>query len=148
MGNGYTKQPIIGFSSAPAGGVTAVGVASITTNYIGCGGDTGGKIAAIDLINPGCGYTVPPLITIRDGGGTGAAATASIETTPGSGSISGIITVTDGGVGYTTNPRVTFDAPIPEYPTFDVTYNTFDQTNYTFDNNGSPTGFTLSLIHI
>ena len=142
MGNGYTKQPIIGFSSAPAGGVTAVGVASITTNYIGCSGDTGGKIAAIDLINPGCGYTVPPLITIRDGGGTGAAATASIETTPGSGSISGIITVTDGGVGYTTDPRVTFDAPIPEYPTFDVTYNTFDQTNYTFDNNGSPTGFT------
>ena len=144
MGSGYTKQPIIGFSSAPAGGVTAVGIASITTSYIGCGGfSNSGKIEAINLINPGCGYTVPPWITIqtRDGDtGVGAAATVSIERTAGSGSISGIITVTDGGSGYTTNPTVTFDAPIPNYPTFDVNYNSFDQTNYTFDNRG-PVGF-------
>ena len=140
MGNGYRKQPIIGFSSAPAGGVTAVGIASITTDYIGCNGFTNtGKIEAIDLINPGCGYTIAPWVTIqaRDGDtGVGAAATASI----GSGSISGIITVTDGGSGYTTNPHVIFDAPIPNYPTYDVDYNTFDQTGYTFDNQG-PVGF-------
>ena len=142
MGSGYTAQPIIGFSSAPSGGITAVGVASITTEYIGCSGITGGKIEAINLINPGCGYTVPPWITIQGGGGVGAAATASIETTTGSGSISGIITVTNGGAGYSTDPQVRFDAPIPNFPQFDVTYNTFDQTNYTFDNNGGPVGFT------
>jgi len=104
MGSGYTKQPIIGFSSAPAGGITAVGVASITTSYIGCSGINGGKIASINITNPGCGYTEPPWITIREGGGTGAAATAGIGTT---GSI-GIVTITSGGSGYTTNPNITF----------------------------------------
>ena len=38
MGNSYETLPQIGFSSAPDGGVTAVGIASITTDYIGCGG--------------------------------------------------------------------------------------------------------------
>jgi hypothetical protein len=104
MGSEYTKQPIIGFSSAPAGGITAVGVASITTSYIGCSGINGGKIASINITNPGCGYTEPPWITIREGGGTGAAATAGIGTT---GSI-GIVTITSGGSGYTTNPNITF----------------------------------------
>ena len=106
MGNGYTRQPIIGFSSAPAGGVTAVGIASITTEYIGCKGSDSGKIEAINIINPGCGYTVAPWITIqaRDGDtGVGAAATAGIST-----GVIGIVTVTDGGSGYTTNPAIRF----------------------------------------
>ena len=47
MGNGYTMPPIIGFSSAPAGGTTAAGVASITTDFVNCDGLKGGKIAAI-----------------------------------------------------------------------------------------------------
>jgi len=103
MGNGYTKQPIIGFSSAPAGGVTAVGIASITSEYIGCGGGSSGKIEAINIINPGCGYTIAPWVTIQGGGGTGAAATVGIAT----GTI-GIVTITSGGSGYTTNPAITF----------------------------------------
>ena len=103
MGNGYTKQPIIGFSSAPAGGVTAAGIASITTEYIGCGGDESGKIQAINIINPGCGYTVAPWITIQGGGGVGAAATAGIAT-----GVIGIVTITSGGSGYTTNPAMRF----------------------------------------
>ena len=103
MGNGYTKQPIIGFSSAPAGGVTAVGIASITSEYIGCGGESSGKIEAINIINPGCGYTIAPWVTIQGGGGAGAAATVGIAT----GTI-GIVTITSGGSGYTTNPAITF----------------------------------------
>lgn len=104
MGNNYNRQPIIGFSSAPAGGVTAVGIASLTSEYIGCGGGDSGKIEAINIINPGCGYTVAPWITIqaRDSG-VGAAATAGIST-----GVIGIVTVTSGGSGYTTNPAIRF----------------------------------------
>ena len=103
MGNGYTKQPIIGFSSAPAGGITAVGIASITNQYIGCGGADSGKIQSINIINPGCGYTIAPWVTIQGGGGTGAAATVGIAT----GTV-GVVTVTSGGSGYTTNPAIRF----------------------------------------
>ena len=38
MGGSYTSQPTIGISSAPSGGITAVGIASITTNYVNCNG--------------------------------------------------------------------------------------------------------------
>ena len=105
MGSGYTSQPQIGFSSAPAGGVTAVGVASVTGLYGECSVDgVGGKVAAINLINAGCGYTVAPWVTIYEGGGMGAGATAGITT---SGAVQ-FITVTDGGAGYSTAPSVTF----------------------------------------
>ena len=103
MGNGYTSQPIIEFSSAPVGGITATGVASITERYINAHGEYGGKIESINIINPGCGYTVAPWITINGGGGIGAAATVGIST----GTV-GIVTVTFGGSGYTTNPSVSF----------------------------------------
>jgi len=103
MGNGYTSQPIIEFSSAPVGGITATGVASITDRYINASGEYGGKIESINIINPGCGYTVAPWITINGGGGIGAAATVGIST----GTV-GIVTVTSGGSGYTTNPSVSF----------------------------------------
>jgi hypothetical protein len=91
MGGSYTSQPTIGISSAPSGGITAVGIASITTNYVNCNGQNGGKIQAINLINAGCGYTVAPWVTIQGGGGVGAAATAGITT----GSV-GVVTVTSG----------------------------------------------------
>ena len=107
MGGSYEAQPVIGFSSAPDGGTTAVGVASLTNIYTNCNGEYGGKVAYINLTNPGCGYTEPPWITIRGGGGTGAAATAGICTT---GSV-GIVTITSGGSGYTTNPVMHFLQP-------------------------------------
>ena len=107
MGNAYKSQPVIGFSSAPAGGTTASGIASITYDYIGCGGEKGGKIETINLINAGCGYTVEPAISITGGGGLGAGATAGITT---SGSIQ-FVTVTDGGSGYISPPTVTIAAP-------------------------------------
>ena len=127
MGGSYEKQPVIGFSSAPAGGVTAVGVASITNIYTNCNGQYGGKIAHINLINAGCGYTEAPWITIQGGGGVGAAATAGIAT----GTIQ-YITVTDGGSGYTTAPNVSFQTF-----TFDDTHATFDSNELSFDNDGS-----------
>ena len=39
---GMVITPLIGFSSAPTGGTTAVGLISITTDFIGCGGSKDG----------------------------------------------------------------------------------------------------------
>jgi len=39
----------------------------------------GGKITAIDVGNPGAGYTEPPTVTITGGGGSGATATTTIQ---------------------------------------------------------------------
>ena len=109
MGNSYTMPPIIGFSSAPAGGTTAVGVASITNDFINCDGLFGGKVAAILLTNAGSGYTEAPTVTIQGGGGAGAAATVGIATT--TGSIQTISIASTPGAGYTANPTIVFGQP-------------------------------------
>ena len=108
MGGGYTSHPTVAISSAPAGGVDAEAVAVLTSDYIGCDGTKGGTITAIHLTNPGCGYTVNPIITITGGGGGGATAeVVGIET------IGGIhpITVTSGGSGYVGAPTVGISTP-------------------------------------
>ena len=110
MGKKYSKIPEISFTAAPAGGVTAVGVASITNQYVNCNGLYGGKVLSINLINAGCGYTVAPMITFqsaKDDIGVGAAATAGIVTT---GSVMRI-DITGGGSGYFQAPTVTFSSP-------------------------------------
>ena len=110
MGKKYSKRPEVGFTSAPEGGITATGIASITNQFINCNGLYGGKVAAIWLTNAGCGYTVPPMINITTSKGdigSGAAATAGIVTT---GSVISIA-VTDGGSGYSEAPNVWFDMP-------------------------------------
>ena len=104
MGGGYTSIPDVGFSSAPSGGTTAIGIASITDRYYNCLGDASGKVAAVNLINAGCGYTVAPWVNITGGGGSGAAATTGINTT---GAVMSVV-VNDGGSGYSTAPSVTF----------------------------------------
>jgi hypothetical protein len=53
--------------------------------------------------NAGTSYTVPPVITISGGGGTGATATAVIDT-----GVVTSVTVTNPGTGYTSTPTVTF----------------------------------------
>ena len=60
------------------------------------------------MTNAGANYTSPPIITISGGGGTGAAATCSIEK-----SYKGVIrfTMTDNGIGYGTAPTVTVAQP-------------------------------------
>lgn len=107
MGGGYSSAPKVGFSSAPPGGVTAVGIASITNDFVGCDGTKGGSVNSILLSNVGSGYTVAPSIVISGGGGDGAAATTGLTTNT---SISGI-TITASGSGYIENPTITFSSP-------------------------------------
>ncbi len=110
MGVGYKSNPLVAISSAPSGGINAVGVASIANTWIDC--DTGlidNKISAIHIANAGAGYTLAPWLTIQDptGMGVGAAGTVGITTL---GSV-GIVTITGGGSGYTTHPTFTISAP-------------------------------------
>ena len=74
MGAGYTSEPTVAISSAPAGGIDAKAVAEISYDYVGCEGTKGGSVKEIYLTNPGCGYTVKPTVTITGGGGGGATA--------------------------------------------------------------------------
>ena len=99
-GSGYTSAPTVTISTSPTGnaGDNAVAVGFLTTRA---------RITSLErilLTNAGAGYTVAPTITISGGGGTGAAATCSIETTS-----SGVLrfVITDGGIGYGTAPMVT-----------------------------------------
>jgi hypothetical protein len=101
-GYGYTKTPTVTLSPSPAGGTNAYAVA-ITSSY--------GSLRSIKdilIVNPGSGYTVAPTVTISGGGGVGASATCSIET-----SVSGItgITMINQGSGYVTKPLIIFTSP-------------------------------------
>ena len=69
-GTGYTSVPTVAFT-APTSGVTATGVAVIGS----------GAVTSITLTNPGDGYTAAPTISFSGGGGTSAAATATIAST-------------------------------------------------------------------
>ena len=102
-GEDYTSLPRVAISSAPSGGVTAIGIASMTDDIVDYDGVKSSKIQRIDIINPGSGYTVAPSIVVVGGGGAGFAATATIS----DGAI-GIVTITSGGTGYSTVPTITF----------------------------------------
>jgi hypothetical protein len=82
------------------------------------GGTSGGPIHP----DPGNGYTTPPAVTFSGGGGSGAAATATV-----SGGTISAITVTATGSGYINPPTVTI-APPPPNITF-VTYWSNDGTS-------------------
>tara|TARA_E500000178_G_C17037317_1_gene764195 strand:+ start:3210 stop:4712 length:1503 start_codon:yes stop_codon:yes gene_type:complete len=150
MGKNYSTPPQVAFSSAPAGGVTATGIASITFDYPGCFGGKDGRVAAVLLTNAGCGYTEAPWITFSGGGGTGAAATTGICTM---GSVQSII-VTGGGGGYVEAPIVTIDgSSVSFFEQFDSTNTTFDATIHTWDNNwrsnvGVPTAQAIGIATI
>ena len=102
-GAGYTSTPIITFEPAPSpSGSTATAVGILTT----VGGTT--SLKEILITNAGYGYTTIPKIFFSGGGGTGAAATCSIEST-GQGVIS--ITVTGNGAGYASAPTITVGEP-------------------------------------
>ena len=105
-GGGYNNIPRVAISSAPSGGMTAVGIATMIGGIIDCNGTSSLKVQGIEIINPGYGYTVAPSILFFGGGGVGAAATSTI----GNGII-GIITVTNGGSGYIAPPTVAFSSP-------------------------------------
>jgi len=101
-GSGYTSTPTVTFSSPPTGFTTATAVAITTTR------NSITSVKEILLTNAGSGYTVAPTISITGGGGSGAAATCSINTTS-----NGIVSVniTGGGSGYAVAPTVTISGP-------------------------------------
>ncbi len=73
---------------------------------------TGSFITAVNVTVPGKGYVSAPLVTITGGGGTNAAAIATVA----AGVVTGI-TVTNAGSGYTSRPNVAIAAPPPTYYT-------------------------------
>ena len=112
-GGGYSSVPTVGLTSAPAGGVTAVGIATMIGGINVCNLNANPKLQSVQevrIVNSGAGYTVAPSVKISGGGsGTGAAVTSTI----GDGVV-GIITVTSGGSGYVDSPTISFTNEIFE----------------------------------
>ena len=103
-GSGYRSTPIVNISSSPTNligdNATAVAITTVSGGVY--------SVEKIYLTNAGAGYVTPPIITISGGGGVGASATCSIETT-----YNGLVkfTLEDRGFGYGTAPIVTVSAP-------------------------------------
>jgi hypothetical protein len=106
-GGGYSSVPTVGVTSAPSGGTTAIGIATMIGGINVCNLNANPRlqsVQAVNIVNSGAGYTVPPGVKFSGGGnGVGAAATTAI----GDGVV-GIVTVTAGGSGYTDNPAINF----------------------------------------
>jgi hypothetical protein len=105
-GGGYSSTPTVAISSAPSGGTTGVATAVMIDGIVVCNDNVNPQnksVQSVLLINPGFGYTVTPGVRFIGGGGSGAAATATIGT-----GIIGPITVTNAGSGYTSAPIITF----------------------------------------
>jgi hypothetical protein len=105
-GGGYTSIPTVGFSSAPPGSETATAIAEMIGGIVVCNDNINPKAKSVQnvlIANAGFGYTTPPGVRFIGGGGSGAAATATI----GNG-IVGVITVTNAGSGYVNPPTITF----------------------------------------
>ena len=111
-GGGYSSVPTVVVSSAPAGGTTASGIATMIGGINICNLNANPRdrsVQRVDIANSGAGYTVAPGVRFTGGGsgGTGAAATATI----GDGVV-GIVTITSGGSGYTVPPTITFSSEV------------------------------------
>ena len=111
-GGGYSSVPTVVVSAAPAGGTTAVGIATMIGGINVCNLNANPRdqsVQRVDVANSGAGYTVAPGVRFTGGGsgGTGAAATATI----GDGVV-GIVTITNGGSGYTIPPTITFSSEV------------------------------------
>ena len=104
-GGGYSNAPRVAISSAPSGGLTGIGSATMIGGIVVCTDNTNPSlksVQSVEVINSGFGYTVTPGVAFF-GDGAGAAATCTI----GSGVV-GIITITSGGSGYVDTPTITF----------------------------------------
>jgi len=100
-GSGFTSPPTITFENSPADNpARAIGILTTRANVT--------SIEKILMTSAGAGYVTPPQITISGGGGTGAAATCSVETV-----YQGVtrFNILDGGVGYSTAPTITVGQP-------------------------------------
>ena len=107
-GNGYTSPPTVGFSSSPEPAGTAIGIASMIGGIVDvCKSDPElYRVQSVQIINTGYGYTTEPKISFIGGGGSGAAATATIAN-----GVVGLITITSSGSGYIENTSVVFSTP-------------------------------------
>ena len=95
-GGGYGEVPTVAISSAPSGGTTAVGIATMIGGINVCNLNANPRLQSVqgvNVANSGAGYTVAPKVRIV-GDGVGAAVTATI----GDGVV-GIVTITSGGGG-------------------------------------------------
>ena len=104
-GGGYSSIPRVAISSAPTGGMTGVGSATMIGGIVVCNSNVNPNlksVQSVEVINAGYGYTIAPKVAFF-GDGVGAAATSTI----GDGVI-GIVSVTNGGSGYTSSPQITF----------------------------------------
>jgi len=104
-GSGYSEAPRVAITSAPNNGVTAVGIASMISGIVDiCDTSVESlRVQAVDIINPGYGYTVTPRVTFIGGEGSSAYGICKIAN-----NAVGFITVTGGGSGYFEPPRVSF----------------------------------------
>ena len=104
-GGGYTYAPRVAISSAPSGGITGIGSATMIGGIVVCADNINPKaksVQSVEIVNAGAGYTIAPKVLFF-GDGVGAAATTTI----GNGVV-GIITLTNSGGGYVNSPTVTF----------------------------------------
>jgi hypothetical protein len=97
-GAGYTEAPNVVIQAAPAGGVNATAVATVTT---GAGG-----VASVTINSGGSGYTTLPSVTFSPpttAGGITAQGVASVSV----GAVSAV-SITNPGSGYISPPSVSF----------------------------------------
>lgn len=106
-GSGYKTVPTVAISSAPSGGLTATGIATMISTIVDCEGLLSDRVQGVEITRSGYGYTVAPSVSFIGGGGVGVAATSEIAN-----GVVGSITIINGGSGYTSNPTITFDSPI------------------------------------
>jgi hypothetical protein len=88
-------------------------VFGMDTTEVAAGGD---NVTAVSVVNGGTGYTEVPGVVFSGGGGSSAAATATIS----GGSVTSIA-VTNTGTAYTSVPTVNIDVPFRTIPTSGVT---------------------------
>ena len=101
-GYGYsdTNPPIVTVQAPTKPGSTTAKIKATVTN---------GAVSDLEILNSGSGYTFTPRLTFTQPGG-GQIAPQTIS----NGSISGGITVSNGGIGYTTVPIIYIDEPTEE----------------------------------
>ena len=115
-GGGYSENPTVAISSAPtANNIIPYQTGIATVRTIGgiayCNKNVSynlDSIQSVPITNPGAGYTQGPGIRFFGGGSDGAGAAATSFT--GDGTL-GVVTFTNHGGGFTTNPTVTISGP-------------------------------------
>lgn len=102
-GSGYDSAPRVAITSAPSGGLTAVGIASMIGGIVDLCETSPDKLRVqkVDIADPGYGYTTAPRVTFHGGGGSGVYAISEIADRT-----IGIVTITSGGSGYIGIPTV------------------------------------------